>query len=45
MNIVKMLGDGQFKMEAPKIGIAIVDVRDVAYVNFNAGFNTNAQGR
>ena len=45
MNIIKMLGDGQMKMGAPKMGIGIVDVRDVAEAHFQAGFNPKAEGR
>lgn len=45
MNILKMLGDGQLKMGAPKMGIGIVDVRDVAVAHFRAGFTAEAQGR
>jgi len=45
MNIVKMLGDGQMKMGAPKIGVGIVDVRDVAEAHFKAGFLPEAKGR
>lgn len=45
MNIVKMLGDGQLKMGAPKMGIGIVDVRDVAVAHYNAGFIPKASGR
>ena len=30
INILKMLGSGEMKMGAPKLGAGIVDVRDVA---------------
>lgn len=45
MNILKMLGDGQMKMGAPKIGVGIVDVRDVAEAHYRAGFTPEANGR
>jgi nucleoside-diphosphate-sugar epimerase len=45
INILKMLGDGQMKMGAPKMGIGVVDVRDVAEAHFRAGFTTAASGR
>ena len=37
-NIVKQLGDGTAKQGAPRMGIGVVDVRDVAQAHFNAGF-------
>jgi nucleoside-diphosphate-sugar epimerase len=45
MNILKMLGDGQMKMGAPKLGVGVVDVRDVAEAHFRAGFTPEAKGR
>lgn len=45
INILKMLGDGQLKMGAPRMGIGVVDVRDVAEVHFRAGFTPEAKGR
>ncbi len=45
MNILKMLGDGQLKMGAPRMGIGAVDVRDVADAHYRAGFTPKAQGR
>lgn len=45
MNTVQMLGDGQLKMGAPKMGIGLVDVRDVAEAHYQAGFRPEAQGR
>lgn len=45
MNIVKLLGDGSMKMGAPKMGVGVVDVRDLALAHFKAGFQENAQGR
>lgn len=45
VNILKMLGGGDMKMGAPKIGMGIVDVRDVAEAHFRAGFTPKASGR
>jgi len=45
LNILKMLGGGDMKMGAPKMGIGIVDVRDVAEAHYKAGFTPNANGR
>ncbi|MCT4664472.1 MAG: NAD-dependent epimerase/dehydratase family protein [Flavobacteriales bacterium] len=45
MSILKQIGKGDFKMGAPKIGIGLVDVRDVADAHFEAGFNAQAKGR
>ncbi|MFC0878683.1 NAD-dependent epimerase/dehydratase family protein [Saccharicrinis sp. FJH2] len=44
-NILKQVGDGTMKMGAPRMGIGVVDVRDVAEAHFQAGFNTKAKGR
>ncbi|MFN6085121.1 MAG: NAD-dependent epimerase/dehydratase family protein [Fluviicola sp.] len=44
-NILKMLGDGQMKMGAPKMGVGVVDVRDVAEAHFRAGYTPSAHGR
>ena len=45
LNILKMLGGGDMKAGAPKMGFGVVDVRDVAAAHYQAGFNPNAQGR
>jgi len=45
INILKMLGGGEMKMGAPKIGTGIVDVRDVAEAHYQAGFRPTASGR
>jgi nucleoside-diphosphate-sugar epimerase len=45
MNILEMLGGGEMKMGAPKMGIGIVDVRDVAEAHFKAGYTPEAKGR
>ncbi len=44
-SILKQLGDGTMKMGAPKIGLGLVDVRDVAEAHFKAGFTPTAKGR
>lgn len=44
-NMYKMLGGGDMKMGAPKMGNGVVDVRDVAEAHFKAGFTPEAQGR
>lgn len=45
MNIMKTLGGGDMKMGAPKIGVGIIDVRDLAEAHYQAGFTEAAQGR
>ena len=45
INILKMLGGGDMKMGAPKIGVGIVDVRDVADAHYKAGYTPEAKGR
>ena len=45
VNILKMLGGGDMKMGAPKMGIGIVDIRDLAEAHYKAGFTPEAQGR
>ena len=45
VNIMKMLGGGDMKMGAPKMGAGLVDVRDVAEAHFKAGFVPAAKGR
>jgi len=45
VNILKMLGEGELKMGAPKMGIGGVDVRDVAEAHYRAGFTPDAHGR
>ncbi len=43
--ILKQLGDGTMKMGAPKLGLGMVDVRDVAEAHYQAAFNPSAKGR
>jgi len=45
VNILKSLGGGEMKMGAPKMGLGIVDVRDVAEAHYKAGFTPTAAGR
>ncbi len=45
LSILKQLGDGTMKMGAPRMGIGLVDVRDVAEAHYQAGFNPKAKGR
>ena len=45
VNILKMLGGGEMKMGAPKMGVGLVDVRDVAEAHFKAGYTPSAKGR
>jgi len=44
-NILKQMGDGTFKSGAPRMGIGLVDVRDVAKAHYYAGFTPEAKGR
>jgi len=45
MNILKQLGDGTMKSGVPKMGMGVVDVRDVADAHYRAGFTPEAKGR
>ncbi len=45
LGAVKMLGSGELKMGAPKLGVGVVDVRDVAEAHLKAGFVPEAKGR
>ena len=44
-SILKQFGDGSMKMGAPKLGVGVVDVRDVAEAHYQAGFTPEAKGR
>lgn len=44
-NILRMMGNGEMKAGAPKMGIGLVDVRDVAEAHFKAGYTPEAKGR
>ena len=43
--IIKQFGDGTFKTGIPKLGFGIVDVRDLAFAHYQAGFVPEAKGR
>ena len=43
--LVKQLGDGSLKNGVPKMGLGVVDVRDVAEAHFRAAFVPEAKGR
>ena len=45
LSVLKQLGDGTMKMGVPKMGVGVVDVRDVANAHFLAGFIPEASGR
>lgn len=45
MNVLKQLGDGTMKMGVPKMGVGVVDVRDVAEAHFRAAYTPEAKGR
>jgi len=44
-NMVKQMGDGTLRMGAPRWGVGIVDVRDLAKAHLAAAFNPTAAGR
>lgn len=44
-NIIKQMGDGNFKTGVPEFFIGAVDVRDVAEAHFRAAFTPEARGR
>jgi dihydroflavonol-4-reductase len=43
--IVRQFGDGSLKTGAPRMGIGVVDVRDLAEAHFKAAFTPEAHGR
>jgi len=45
MSVLKQMGDGSMKMGVPKMGVGVVDVRDVATAHYKAGFIPEANGR
>ena len=44
-NIMQRAGQGEFRFGAPRLGLGIVDVRDVAEAHLAAAFLPNAEGR
>lgn len=43
--IFERLGDGSMKTGVPRLGIGVVDVRDLAEAHYRAGFTPAAEGR
>ncbi len=43
--IMKQFGDGTMKTGAPRWGMGVIDVRDLAEAHYNAGFIPEAKGR
>ncbi len=43
--ILKQIGDGTFRSGAPKLGMGVVDVRDVAAAHIKAASDAHAEGR
>jgi len=44
-NIMKQFGDGTLKTGVPRMGLGVVDVRDLAEAHYRAGFRPAAKGR
>ena len=44
-NLLEQMGDGTMRFGGPKVGIGMVDVRDVAEAHYRAGFHPEAEGR
>ena len=44
-SIMRQMGDGTFRLGVPRIGVGVVDVRDVAAAHVAAGFLPDAEGR
>ncbi|MCT4625051.1 MAG: diaminohydroxyphosphoribosylaminopyrimidine deaminase, partial [Schleiferiaceae bacterium] len=45
INLLKQLGNGDMKMGAPKMGVGVIDVRDLAEAHFRGGYTPEANGR
>ena len=45
MNTLKLMAKGDMRFGAPKMGVGVVDVRDVADAHYLAGFTPEAKGR
>ncbi len=45
ISVLKQLGDGSMKMGAPKMGVGVIDVRDLGEAHFRAGYTPEANGR
>lgn len=44
-NLIQQMGDGTMKAGVPMMGWGVVDVRDLAYIHYQAGFIPKAKGR
>lgn len=44
-NLIRQMGDGTMKAGAPRLGMGVVDVREVALAHVQAGFTPTAKGR
>lgn len=44
-NLIQQMGDGTLKQGVPAMGWGIVDVRDLAFAHYQAGFVASASGR
>ena len=44
-NMIRQVGDGTLKWGAPRFGLGVVDVRDLAQAHLAAGFSDKANGR
>ena len=44
-NLIRQIGDGTLKSGAPRWGVGVVDVRDLAEAHYRAGFTPQAKGR
>lgn len=45
MDLIRQMGDGTMKLGAPRIGVGVVDVRDLANAHVAAAYTPNAKGR
>jgi nucleoside-diphosphate-sugar epimerase len=43
--LIRQFGDGSLKFGAPRVGLGVVDVRDLAEAHFKAAFTPEAKGR
>lgn len=43
--LIKQFGDGSLRAGVPKMGMGVVDVRDLGLIHFQAGFISEAKGR
>ena len=45
ISILKQLANGDMKMGAPKMGVGVIDVRDLAEAHYRGGYTPEAHGR